>query len=216
MAITIYLDESGCLGWKLDAPYQRGGSSRHFTLAAAVIPDGQEALLNRPIRGLYQRRGRSLKNELKSVEVSIGEREGFAATLPKILAKDPAVQFLTITVRKENVNEAFRTHPNGLYNYMAKLLLLDVMAQHQSVCFIPDTRSLKTELKHAMHDYLRTELAVRGATTQLQTTPWESKDCLALQFVDMMAGIVWAHHEFRNSKAYRTASPAIQQKRLFF
>ncbi|CAJ0780588.1 DUF3800 domain-containing protein [Ralstonia chuxiongensis] len=39
MTITIYLDESGCLGWKLDAPYQRGGSSRHFTLAAAVIPD---------------------------------------------------------------------------------------------------------------------------------------------------------------------------------
>jgi hypothetical protein len=67
---------------------------------------------------------------------------------------------------------------------MAKLLLLDVLAQHRSVCFIPDTRSLKTELKHAMLDYLRI--------------------------------VVWAHHEFRNSKAYRTASPAIQQKRLFF
>jgi hypothetical protein len=38
MSITIYLDESGCLGWKLDAPYQSGDSSRHFTLAAAVIP----------------------------------------------------------------------------------------------------------------------------------------------------------------------------------
>lgn len=32
MATTIYLDESGCLGWKLDAPYQRGGSSRHSLL----------------------------------------------------------------------------------------------------------------------------------------------------------------------------------------
>ncbi|BCN13384.1 DUF3800 domain-containing protein [Ralstonia nicotianae] len=216
MAITIYLDESGCLGWKLDAPYQRGGSSRHFTLAAAIIPDGREALLNRPIRALYQRRGRSMKNELKSVEVSGAERQGFAATLATIQAKEPSVQFLAITVRKKNVNAAFRAHPNGLYNYMVKLLLLDVMAQHQSVCFIPDARSIKTELKHAMHDYLRTELAVSGATTILQTTPWESKDSLALQFVDMMAGIVWAHHEFRNSHAYQTASPSIQQKRLFF
>ncbi|WP_042876163.1 DUF3800 domain-containing protein [Cupriavidus necator] len=143
MAITIYLDESGCLGWQLGAPYQRGGSSWHFTLA-------------------------------------------------------------------------FRAHPNGLYNYMAKLLLLDVMAEHDAVCFIPDARSLKTELKHALHDYLRTELAVRGAMTKLQTTPWESKDCLALQFTDILAGIVWAHHEFGNSVAYRAASQAIRQKTLFF
>jgi len=180
MAITIYLDESGCLGWKLDAPYQRGGSSRHFTLAAAIIPDGRESILTRPVRGLYIRRKRPLCRELKSVELSSGERVGFAHELVKIRSAHAGVHFVAITVRKENVSAAFRNHPNGLYNYMAKLLLLDVMAESDSVCFIPDARSLKTELKHALHDYLRTELAIRGATTQLQTTPWESKDSLAL------------------------------------
>ncbi len=44
--------------WRLDAPYQRGGSSRHFTLAAAVIPDGAKPILNRPMRGLYTQRKR--------------------------------------------------------------------------------------------------------------------------------------------------------------
>lgn len=39
MTTTIYLDESGCLGWKLDAPLGRGGSSQFFTIAAAIIPD---------------------------------------------------------------------------------------------------------------------------------------------------------------------------------
>ncbi|RWA56369.1 hypothetical protein AU476_03200 [Cupriavidus sp. UYMSc13B] len=67
-----------------------------------------------------------------------------------------------------------------------------------------------------MHDYLRTELGARGAKTWLQTTPWESKDCLALQFTDIPAGIVWAHHEFGNSAAYQVAGPAIHQKTLFF
>lgn len=179
MAITIYLDESGCLGWQLDAPYQRGGSSRHFTLAAAVIPEGNEPVLNRPVRGLYTRRKRRLQKELKSVEMSAGERIGFAKNLPRILRARPDVQFMAITVCKANVGQAFRAHPNGLYNYMAKLLLLETMAQHDAVCFIPDARSLKTELKHALHDYLRTELAVHGAMTTLQTAPWESKDCLA-------------------------------------
>jgi len=203
-------------GEESDAPYQRGGSSRHFTLAAAVIPDGAEPILNRPVRGLYTRRKRPLHKELKSVEMSAGERIGFAEGLPRIRQAHPDVQFLAITVRKEAVSPAFRAHPNGLYNYMAKLLLLDVMAEHDAVCFIPDGRSLKTELKHALHDYLRTELAVRGAMTRLQTTPWESKDCLALQFTDILAGIVWAHHEFGNSAAYQAAGQAIRQKTLFF
>ena len=34
---TIYLDESGDLGWKFDADFKRGGSSRYLTIAAAVI-----------------------------------------------------------------------------------------------------------------------------------------------------------------------------------
>ncbi|RWA51576.1 hypothetical protein AU476_21580 [Cupriavidus sp. UYMSc13B] len=145
--------------------------------------------------------------------MSAGERISFAEGLPRIRQAHPDVQFLVITVRKEAVSPAFRAHPNGRYNYMAKLLLLDVMAEHDAVCFIPDARSLKTELKHALQC---TELAVRGAMTRPQTTSWESKDCLALQFTDILAGIVWAHHEFGNSVTYQAAGPAIRQKALFF
>ncbi|QKS61694.1 DUF3800 domain-containing protein [Cupriavidus gilardii] len=84
MAITIYLDESGCLGWKLDAPYQRGGSSRHFTLAAAIIPDGRESILTRPVRGLYTRR----KSALPRVEVGGAFIRG-ARRLCTRVGKDP-------------------------------------------------------------------------------------------------------------------------------
>ncbi len=89
MGATIYLDESGCLGWKLEAPYQRGGSSRFFTLAAAIIPDGAEPSLERVVRGVYKHRGRSARNELKSVHLSAGERIGFAGELAKLRDKRP-------------------------------------------------------------------------------------------------------------------------------
>jgi hypothetical protein len=31
MALLIYLDESGDLGWSFDAPFRRDGSSRNLT-----------------------------------------------------------------------------------------------------------------------------------------------------------------------------------------
>ncbi|TAM52777.1 MAG: hypothetical protein EPN57_11780 [Paraburkholderia sp.] len=168
------------------------------------------------MRGIYKQRGRSIKNELKSVSLSPAERDHFARQLAAIKRDRPGFQFVTITVRKENVSAGFRRHPNGLYNYMAGLLLLDGMAQEQSVAFIPDARTVRIELKHAMHDYLCTKLSSVGADTFLDTTPWESKDSLELQFVDILAGIVWGNHEFRTGNAYRIVAPNIRQKRLFF
>ncbi len=109
-----------------------------------------------------------------------------------------------------------KAHVPELANVRLVFVKAAARVNNRAENFIPDARSLKTELKHALHDYLRTELAVRGAMTRLQTTPWESKDCLALQFTDILAGIVWAHHEFGNSAAYRAANPAIRQKTLFF
>jgi hypothetical protein len=215
MGVTIYLDESGCLGWKLNKPYLHGGSSQCFTLAAAVIPDGQEPVLNRVVRGLYKKRGRAAKNELKSIVLSSGERERFAMALCDVRRKHPDIRFLAITVRKKSVNEAFRRNPNGLYNYLVKCLLLDLMCDYESVSFIPDARSMKAEYRNGLHDYLATELA-SVSDTALQTTPWESKDSLPLQFVDILASIVWAHHEHGTGSAYPIAAPYLAERRLFF
>jgi hypothetical protein len=183
-------------------------------LAAAVIPDGREAILSRVVRGLYKKRGRAARNELKSIALSSGERERFARSLCEIRRKHPEIRFMTITVRKKSVNHAFRRNPNGLYNYLAKCLLLDLMCDHESVSFIPDARSMKVEFRRGLHDYLATELASLGDTA-LQTTPWESKDSLPLQFVDILASIVWAHHEHGTGSAYRIAAPCLVERRLF-
>lgn len=213
---TIYLDESGDLGWKFDSQYQRGGSSRYLTLAAVVVPDGLDHHLGRVVRGFYKKRKRSCRNELKSVELSRDERTVYARKLIELGCRFPELRFLSITVRKERVNQQFRDHPNGLYNYMAKLLLIDEFAKHDHVSFMPDERSVRIELRHAMDDYLRTELAIRNAKTRLTTTPLSSKNSLELQFCDIFAGIVWSRHEFCGSEHYLTIEKRIQAKTLFF
>ena len=216
MTTIIYLDESGDLGWKFDAPYQKGGSSRYLTLVAAVLDTSQIAQLERAVRGLYKARGRKLSSELKSIHLSSKERAQFARKIVEIKEVHPRIEFFAITVSKERVNQAFKDHPNGLYNYMVKLLLIDVLKQHPEVDFIPDARSISTELKHSLHDYLRTELAIVGAQTQLITTPFESKNSLALQFVDIVASIVWARHEFMNLTHTEQLNSVIHAKQLFF
>lgn len=213
---TIYLDESGDLGWKFDSPYQQGGSSRYLTLAAAVVPDGLECHLRRVVRGFYKQRGRSPRNELKSVQLSRKERAIFARKATELDQQFFGLRFLSITVRKEQVNPPFREHPNGLYNYMTKLLLLGEFARHDQVHFIPDARSIRVELRLALDDYLRTELAILNSSTRLVTTPMESKNSLELQFCDILASTVWAYHEFDETEHYDKVRRCIDSKKLFF
>ena len=69
MNTSIYLDESGDLGWTLDKPHNNGGSSRYLTLAAVIVPTTKTYLITRVVRGIYKARGRSKSSELKSVEL---------------------------------------------------------------------------------------------------------------------------------------------------
>lgn len=214
---TIYLDESGDLGWKFDADYKRGGSSRYLTIAAAVIKHQKdEPKLERVIRGFYKSRKRASKNELKSTDLSSKEWALFATKLVEIKTSSNQINFFSMTVKKENVNDGFKAHPNGLYNYMVKLLLLSEMSKHEEVNFIPDARTVSVELKNSLNDYLRTELAGLGASTKLNTTPWESKNSLGLQFVDALANIIWSRHEYGQSKHYELISSYVQGHHLYF
>lgn len=216
MGVSIFLDESGDQGWEFDAPYGGGGSSRYLTLAAVMVDDRETVKLSRIVRGFYKDRKRPLANELKSHHLSSKERQEFCRRAVALSQNIPSLRLFAITVRKENVHESFRRHPNGLYNYMVKLLLLDEMAKQAHVNFIPDARDVKTELRLALDDYLKTELAIRQTSTTLQTTPWESHAHLDLQFADYLAGCVWSCFEFNNQRYFNLLEPVLQSRTLFF
>ncbi len=213
--VCIYLDESGDLGWSLEQPHNRGGSSRFLTLAAVIVPPHKTHYITRVIRNLYKARNRPKSHELKSLELRPHERATFARELVAIHTRHPDIQFTAITVAKSAVNQAFRKHPNGLYNYMTKLMLLDKMGRYDQVDFIPDARSVKIELKHAFHDYLRTALAEQGFDTSLTTTPQESRDHFEIQFADILAALVWSHFEYGNEQVLALEGH-LHHKKLFF
>lgn len=217
MVISIYLDESGDLGWTFSAPYRQGGSSRFLTIAALVTPINKKHLPERVIRGLYTDRKWSTAKEKKWADMSGGARDDFVARAVKLHQQHTDISFFAMVVNKQNVQAHIRKDPNLLYNYMIKLLLVKEMAKHPDVLLVPDPRTIKLESGNSMHDYLQTNLwFTEGVPTVLTTKPQDSKKTLALQFADMLSGVVQSHFEDGNVDHLNGLAGSICLKRLFF
>lgn len=203
MRTLIYLDESGDLGWSFDAPHLKGGSSRMLTIAAVSCPQDKLRLLTRIVRGLYKKRGRPLKHELKSVDLNFADRQFFIKELEKVRIAHPDIIFYSITVNKQAVHHGLRVDPNKLYNYMVRSLLLDEIINKRFVDLIPDARSEKVNTGWNLGHYLNQMIFERRVQENIinescNVTPMESHTNLELQFIDYYAALVWAKYEYNS------------------
>lgn len=100
---------------------------------------------------------------------------------------------------------------------MVRVLLVEEMARHAKVDFVPDPRSVKLESGSSMHDYLSTWLGFElRARTVLRTQSVESRYSKNLQFTDMLSGVVHSHFEFGRSECFDIIAPALRLQRLYF
>ncbi|HXU20120.1 MAG TPA: DUF3800 domain-containing protein [Verrucomicrobiae bacterium] len=217
MALVIYVDESGDLGWNFSAPYRDGGSSRYLTIASLCVPSDKKHLPKRLIKDLYNRFKWPYRVERKWVDLSEDERTYFAESAHKLCVAHNDIHLHSITVNKQNVMAHIRQDGNKLYNYMIRLSLLNRMATHGVVTMVPDPRSIKVESGNSLHDYLQIELWFRkNAMTNLLTQPVESHNCSNLQFTDMLAGVIQARFEDNDSKNFQIIQPVTTISRLYF
>lgn len=213
----IYLDESGDLGWNFDKPYREGGSSRFLTIASLVINPSKKHLTKRLIKNLYNKFKWPPKIEKKWSDMKLSEREYFADKAASLRNRNPNdIRYLSITVRKENVQPHIRRDSNKLYNYMIGLSLINEMSRHQTVVLMPDPRNIKIESGNSLHDYLQIKLWFeKQVPTSLDTTPINSSSSLNIQFADMLSGIVQGHFEDGYSRCWQLLRH-ISYKTLFF
>lgn len=216
--MIIYLDESGDLGWTFTSPYRAGGSSRYITIASLAVSPDKKHLPKRLIRNLYKRFNWPSNIEKKWADMSIDERVLFAKQAAALRDKFPHdIRYISITVKKENVQQHIRNDANKLYNYMISLSLINEMARHDAITFVPDPRSVKVESGNSLHDYLQTQLWFeKQVATKLTTCPRDSAASLNVQFADMLSGVVQGHFEDGNSKPWSELRNQISYKTLFF
>ncbi len=217
MSSIIYIDESGDLGWNLAAPIGNGGSSRHLTISAVCIPSAKKHIPKRLVRELYTTFHWPTDKEKKWNQMLPPERTEFAKLASKICSAHPDVHLRGITVRKANVEVHIRSDANKLYNYMIRLLLLDVMAAENDVLLVPDPRSIKVKSGNSLHDYLQMELwFTKKVKTILTTHPQDSQYCMGIQCADMVAGLVQNRFEEGCFDYVRECAKHLKLKSLFF
>ncbi len=99
--MLISLDESGDLGWKFDAPYRRGGSSRYLTIASLVITPNKKHLPKRLIKKLYTKFSWPTTIEKKWSDLSENQRVWFAEQANALYSNhSKEIRYLSITVKK--------------------------------------------------------------------------------------------------------------------
>lgn len=215
--MNIYLDESGDLGWTLDRPYRKGGSSRYLTIAKLIIPKTKKQYPKRIVRKLYNKKNWNPTNELKATHLNNNDREYISKKAINLLNTHIDMKLCAITVNKKNVQNHIRKDSNKLYNYMIRLSLLDYIKDYSHVTFIPDNRTIKVKSQNSLHEYLQTYLWFEmNSNTILNNCPEESSRALNLQFIDYIANIIWRKYEFKDDKAFNLLRYNIYFKELFF
>jgi hypothetical protein len=217
MPLTIFIDESGDLGWNFALPYRQGGSSRYLTIGSLCIPPPKEHLARRVVRDLYNKFGWNTKKEKKWADMSDAARQEFARRAKILVESNDDIHYHAITVKKENVMEHIRRDPNKLYNYMVRLSLLNRMSVHGSITLIPDPRAIKVESGNSLSDYLQLELwFTKKVKTAIYTKTKHSHQCEEIQFADLLSGVVQSFHEDGENETFTVLNPRIRQIRLFF
>lgn len=214
---VIYLDESGDLGWKLDASYRKGGSSRYLTISALIAPLNKKYLISRFVRKMYLKYNWLPKEEKKWALMSIEEKVGFAKMSLSFIHRHPDIFYKSITVYKPKVYVHIRDDGNKLYNYMIGLMLLEDLRKYDEVDFVYDARSIKVHSGNSLPDYLQTKLWFEmSAKTKIKPYPRDSKSEIGLQFADMLSGCVQQHFEDKKSDGFLLIKRYVNYQTLYF
>ena len=215
--ITVYLDESGDLGWRFDKPYREGGSSRYLTISSIIAPENKSHLPGRVIRKLYKKFALDPKKEQKWGLMNERQKDAFSKKCVEFVQKHNDISYHSITVYKPKVQSHIREDANKLYNYMIGLMLIEELEKFEIVNFIPDPRSIKVQSGNSLSDYIQTKLWFeKNVSTTFINSPKDSATCKGVQFADMLSGIIQQHFEDQCSPRFDMIKKYATIKRLYF
>ncbi len=217
MQATVFIDESGDTGWTFSKPYQKGGSSRYFTIAYIIVPSWGVNELPRLVRKIYKKYSLSLKIEKKGASFSPQHAQYVAYRIVEKLLKKEGFQMGAITIDKENAPPRLREDSNVLYNYALVKALAPKIQNLEMARVIPDKRTVKIVNGDTLDHYLRIRLhAEMGSNIQLIYEPRISNNEKSLWLIDWVANFAWRHYENDCSLAFNALSPEADFEELFF
>jgi hypothetical protein len=205
--MQIYLDESGDLGWKFDAPNQDGGSSRFITIAGFVIDINEIKFVNRQIAKLYKKYNLTPKQEKKGANFSDQDATYIVSNLNAIFDKAPSFKVISITTKKENVQTPLRKDCNIFYNYMLRVLLPDTMKLYPATELVIDKRTIRVDSGNSFEDYIKTICwGEMNLDIDISCSYDSSDKNEGIWLADWLANWIWRHYENGRSVTFAELS----------
>lgn len=219
MEHSVFLDESGDLGWTLNRPFRQDGSSQYFTIAFVVLPNGHIKYIKRLVKNFFKAQG--ITSEYKGAKFSKKRSKIMANRINNDLLStyDPFIRVGAITARKANTPpQIIETKDNVLlYNHMMQEAICSHLTEKEYVTITPDERSVPTGSKNSCFDLIKHEIWLRNeSSAMLSYREGISRNSELLMFIDWIANFVWRHYEDGQSDAYNVLTKFLEEKRLFF
>jgi len=217
MEYDIFFDESGDLGWVLDKPFRKDGSSKFFSISYIIIPAGSQKHLSRFVRGIYKERNRTTK-ELKGTDFRAPAAKSVSRRIAAVIERHNFIAG-SIVVNKSNV--PIRLMDPGckdvLYNFMVQLGLCDKVSSFDTINIIPDERSVPSVSKNTCSDLIRSKLWLEmGSNTIVNYTPKVSHQSNELMFIDWITNFTWRNYENNEPAPFQILERYMDVKELFF
>ena len=217
MTRTVYLDESGDLGWNFNKPNKNGGSSRYLTLGYLIIPESKKKVTEKFVQRIYDKYNINPTSEKKGMKFSSHQRRVVAREIVKMMTANPDFRMGAITVAKEKVWPHVRTDGNKLYDYMIRQSVLDQICKYPHTKLIRDERTIKAQSDRSCIDYLQISLWFDYKVNSLiQDFPSPSHKHEGLILADWITNFVWSNYENGEKAAFTILAPKMKIQTLFF
>jgi len=226
-----YLDESGDLGWKLDAPFQAGGSARYFVIAIAVGMNEAYRRVGKVVDRLHRAQGWTSKHEKKWATISPGAREAFCQLAAAELSGNDQIKVMIAVYHKELAPDFLRgidiraAHPEateaeiavleakykGRAHLVYAMMVAETLAEHlpamETFTFCPDELN---EGQRALDHILTYRLLIQQQRNLvLKRVDRVGAMQRGLDFADMCAGAAFESYQRGDTKYLEILRPYV-------
>jgi hypothetical protein len=208
--ILAFFDESGDLGWKFDAPYRQGGSSRFFVIASALGPGKLHHPLGRVIKKLWHTQGWTSQQEKKWKDIPNKARLSFAELALGCIEANPDIRLSVSILDKQALQPHLRPDHHLLYAHLATQLIASDLAACSEAEVCPDELNQGTGAANLLQHLMRHEVWFRrGCAPSIKQIPKQKHLEQALGFCDMLAGAAASQYEDGRSEPWRLLEQAV-------
>lgn len=197
-----YLDECGDSGWKLDLPYQKGGSSRFFVVGMVLGIDQSYRRFPKIIAKWHKKQGYTTKKEKKWHTSSHEAKVNFLKFLKEELDSNEDLVVMAVVLNKSQMPTNIDITRKGLqhlmYAYALVKLTSNVLNNHtlDNYSYCPDELNESYKLLESILEY---EIVFKQKNPVKLTRKDMVKPMTAgLTCADMIAGAVWESIEHNN------------------